>query len=209
MSVILTDEIIAAPPLRFATEEEFEAWCDEDTKAEYVDGEIITMTPASAEHNSGETTLGSLIDLFVKKNSLGWISTTGCMQVRLRIGLRRVPDIVFVESSRIDIVHTTYIDGAPDLIVEFVSPESTIRDWHEKYIEYEAAGVREYWIIDQQQQRATVYYLGEERRYHSIVPKDGKIYSRVLSGFWVKPEWFWQDSKFDTYEMAKEIGIIS
>jgi Uma2 family endonuclease len=95
------------------------------------------------------------------------------------------------------------------LVVEFVSPESTIRDWHEKYIEYEAAGVREYWIIDQPQQRATVYHLGDERRYQPITPQDGKLYSKVLPGFWVKMEWFWQDSAFDTYKMAKDIGIIA
>ncbi|MDZ7360066.1 MAG: Uma2 family endonuclease [candidate division KSB1 bacterium] len=148
MGIVLVDGIKTAPP-RFATEDEFEAWCDEDTKAEYLDGEVIVMRPASTVHNSGETTLGSLIEMFVKKNALGWVSSTGNMQVRLRRGLRRVPDVVFVETSRRNIVRETYIDGAPDLVVEFVSPESTIRDWHEKYIEYETAGVREYWIIDQ------------------------------------------------------------
>jgi Uma2 family endonuclease len=208
MSIILVDGIKTAPP-RFATEDEFEAWCDEDTRAEYLDGEIIVMTPASTVHNSGETTLGNLIDMFVKKNALGWVSSTGNMQVRLRMGLRRVPDVVFVETSRRNIVRETYIDGAPDLVVEFVSPESTIRDWHEKYIEYEAAGVREYWIIDQPQQRATVYHLGDEQRYQPITPQDGKLYSKVLPGFWVKMEWFWQDSAFDTYKMAKDIGIIA
>ena len=209
MTTIVSDEINAAPQLYFATEEDFEAWCDENTKAEYVDGEVIVMTPAFAAHNCGETTLGTLMDLFVKKGNWGWISTAGAMQVRLRMGLRRVPDIVFVEKSRVDIVHETYIDGAPDLVVEIVSPSSTIRDWHEKYIEYEAAGVPEYWLIDQPQRRATLYALGEDRRYHPILPQDGKFYSKVLPGFWVKMEWFWQDSQFDTYEMAKEIGIIA
>jgi len=209
MSTIIADEFITISPPRFATEEEFEAWCDEDTKAEYIDGEVTVMTPVSFEHDSGETTLGNLIDLFVKKNKLGWVSSTGHFQVRLRIGLRRSPDIVFVEKSRMDIVHKTYIDGAPDLVVEFVSPSSIIRDWHEKYIEYEAAGIPEYWLIDQPQQRATLYALGNDRRYHPILPKGGKYYSEILPGFWVKMEWFWQDSRFDTYEMAKEIGIIA
>jgi Uma2 family endonuclease len=208
MSVIATEEITATPTSRFATEEEFETWCDEDTKAEYVDGEIIVMTPASTEHDSSETMLGSLMELFVKKFKLGWVSSAGNTQVRLRTGLRRNPDIVFVEKSRIAIVQKTYIDGAPDLIVEFVSPESSIRDWHEKFIEYEAAGVREYWIIDRENQRIAVYYLDDDRRYQPIAPRDGKLHSRVLPGFWVKIEWFWQGPLFDTYEMAKEMGII-
>jgi Uma2 family endonuclease len=208
MSIIAVDEIKTTLPPRFATEEEFEAWCDEDTKADYVDGEIIVMTPASTEHDSDETVLGNLMDLFVKKNKLGWMSTAGNTQVRLRQGLRRNPDIVFVENSRRSIIQKTYVDGAPDLVVEFVSPESSIRDWHEKFIEYEAAGVREYWIIDRENQRLAVYYLDEDRRYQPIAPKDGKFHSRVLPGFWVKIDWFWQGPLFDTYEMAKEMGII-
>ncbi len=209
MSVIATEEITATPTSRFATEEEFEAWCDEDTKAEYVDGEVIVMTPSSTAHDSDETVLGSLMDMFVKKNKLGWISTTGTTQLRLRQGLRRIPDIVFVENSRRSIVQKTYIDGAPDLVVEFVSPDSVIRDWHEKYVEYEAAGVREYWIIDRENQRFTVYHLDKDRRYQPIAPRDGKLHSHVLSGFWVKIDWFWQGLLFDTYEMAKEMGIIN
>ncbi|MCI0697530.1 Uma2 family endonuclease [candidate division KSB1 bacterium] len=88
-------------------------------------------------------------------------------------------------------------------------PESAIRDWHEKFIEYEAAGVREYWIIDRENQRLAVYYLDEDRRYQPIAPRDGKLHSHVLPGFWVKIDWFWQGPLFDTYEMAKEMGIIS
>jgi hypothetical protein len=110
MRAITTEEIIMASTLRFATEEEFEAWCNEETKAEYV--------------------------------------------------------------------------------------------------EYEATGVREYWIIDRENQRLVVYYLDEDRRYQPIAPKDGKFRSRVLPGFWVKIDWFWQGPLFDTYEMAKEMGII-
>ncbi|RIK72011.1 hypothetical protein DCC62_20870 [candidate division KSB1 bacterium] len=83
------------------------------------------------------------------------------------------------------------------------------RDWHEKYIEYEAAGVREYWIIDRQQQRVAVYSLGEDRRYRAIAPEGGKIHSAVVPGFWIKLAWLWQGREFDTYAMAKEMGIIS
>lgn len=208
---VLTAETLTAPPqtLHFMSEAEFEAWCDEDVKAEYIDGEVIIMSPASTDHDGGETVLGNLIDLFVKKNRLGYVSSTGNTLARLRSGLRRCPDIVFVENSNRQIIQKNYIDGAPDLVVEFVSPDSVIRDWHEKYIEYEAAGVREYWIVDQLQKRIAVFALDKDRRYQPIEPKEGKIYSKVLSGFWIKLDWFWQGPEFDTYQMAKEIGIIS
>ena len=209
-STVALDEIKKAPStLRFASEEAFEAWCDEDTKADYVDGEVIIMTPESTAHGLGETWFGNLLDLFAKKNNLGFVISTGNTQVRLRRGLRRNPDVIFVKKSRAEIIYENYIEGAPDLVLEFVSPESAIRDWHKKYIEYEAAGVQEYWIADRQQQRAVAYHLGKDLRYHAIAPKDGKLHSRVLPGFWVKLEWFWQGPYFDTYEMAKEMGIIA
>jgi len=209
MSAIVSDEIIAAPPLYFATEEDFEAWCDEDTKAEYIDGKVIVDGPELMMHAGACTCLGCLLELFTGKHDLGDVFATEKVQVRLRSGLRRSPDIIFITKTRTDIIREYFIDGAPDLVVELVSPDSVIRDWHEKYIEYEAAGIPEYWLIDQPQQRATLYALGDDQRYHPVLPKDGKFYSKVLPGFWVKMEWFWQDSQFDTYEMAKEIGIIA
>lgn len=195
--------------LFFATEEEFDTWCDEDTKADYIDGEVVIMTPESTLNGRQGTWYSNLLDLFATKNNLGWVNSTGNVQVRLRQGLRRNPDVIFIGKDRTATIRETYIDGAPDLIVEFVSPESAIHDWHEKYIEYEAAGVREYWIIDRQQQRVAVYSLGEDRRYHAIAPQEGRIHSAVVPGFWIKLEWLWQGPEFDTYAMAKEIGIIS
>lgn len=195
--------------LFFATEEEFDTWCDEDTKADYIDGEVVIMTPESTLNGRQETWFSNLLGLFATKNNLGWVNSTGNVQVRLRQGLRRNPDVIFIGKDRTATIRETYIDGAPDLIAEFVSPESAIRDWHEKYIEYETAGVREYWIIDRQQQRIAVYSLGEDRRYHAIAPQEGKIHSAVVPGFWIKLEWLWQGPEVDTYAMAKEIGIIS
>lgn len=48
-------------------------------------------------------------------------------------------------------------DGAPDWIIEIVSPSSSKRDYLTKSTKYEAAGVREYWIVDPDKQRITIY----------------------------------------------------
>ncbi len=195
--------------LFFATEEEFATCRDEDTRADYIDGEVVIMTSESTLNGGQETWFSNLLNLFPTKNNLGWVNSTGSVQVQLRQGLRRNPEVVFIEKDRTATIRETHIDGAPDLIAEFVSPDSAIRDWHEKYIEYEAAGVREYWIIDRQQQRIAVCSLVEERRYHAIAPQEGKIHSAVVPGFWIKLEWLWQGPEFDTYAMAQEIGTIS
>ncbi len=191
------------------SEAEFLTWNEEGLKAEFVDGNVIIFPPCTVIHDEYVGGLSSLIGLFASKHHLGVVLATRGIALRLRKGLVRSPDVIFLRNSRRDIIRETYLDGAPDLAIEFVSPESIVRDWHEKYREYEAAGIREYWIVDQLQERLEVYRLGRDRRFHSITLKEGKLYSRVLSGFWVKPEWFWASSDFDYYEMAKEIGIIA
>lgn len=208
MGIIVLDEIKTTSPPRFATEEEFESWCDEDTKADYVDGEVIVMTPASTTHDISETRFGSLLEIFAGENDSGTVISTGNTQIRLRIGLRRNPDVVFVRKSREHIIRENYIEGAPDLVMEFVSPESEARDWQEKFAEYEAVGVGEDWIIDRRQQRVAAFYLDDDRLYHPITPKEGKLFSHVLPGFWVKPEWFWQTPILRASQMAGVMGIL-
>ncbi len=210
MGVATLEKRMPMPPKpRLMSEEEFEAWGDEDVKAEFVDGEVIVIAPESVGQCFNETEFGTLLNLFVKKNELGFVMSTGNLPVRLRKGLRRCPDVMFIQKSRANIIRKTHIEGAPDFALEFVSPDSVIRDWHEKYVGYETAGVREYWIVDLTQQRMAAYALGGDRRYQIIAPQDGKVLSRVLPGFWFKAEWFWQEPSFDVYAVAKEIGLLA
>jgi len=118
-----------------------------------------------------------------------------------------VPDILFLSTSQLDRIQETYIEGPPDLIVEIVSSDSLVRDWREKYLEYQEAGVKEYWVIDPQVQKVEAYSL-EERSYRLIPAEEGKVKSKVLSGFWLRPEWLWQDPLPNVLEIAREIGVI-
>ena len=81
-----------------------------------------------------------------------------------------------------------FIDGVPDLIMEVVASGSEARDWRDKYLIYQDAGVREYWIIDTSSQHVEAYALsrGTFRR----IPDDlGRLESRALSGFFLRPKW--------------------
>lgn len=79
------------------------------------------------------------------------------------------------------------------MAIEIVSPESVLRDRGAKYAEYEAGGVREYWIIDAEAKRADFFVLDAEGRYQRASPDDGGRYeSAVLPGFWISLNWLWQ-----------------
>lgn len=190
------------------SEAEFLAWRDEDIRAEWVNGEVIIMSPASTRHVRLVGLLLQVIGIFAKHHQSGEVFGPE-LQVHFEELRRwRVPDLLFVASERLQIVKPTYVEGAPDLVIEIVSPDSLARDWREKYLEYEAAGVREYWIIDPMSERVEAYTLSE-RSYSLIQEREDKgLPSTVLPGFYLNPAWLWQDPLPNPLEILKELAVI-
>lgn len=187
------------------TEEDFITWCDEDTKAEWVDGEVIMMSPANTDHVRLTGFLLRLLAEFSEARGLGEVFGVE-LQVRFASQRRRrVPDILFVARDRLDLVRTAHIEGAPDLIIEVVSPDSDARDWRDKYLEYQAAGVREYWVIDPMSQHLEAYALTDPA-YRRIEETNGKVFSVVMPGLFVRPEWLWQRPLPKIVEVIREIN---
>jgi hypothetical protein len=74
-----------------------------------------------------------------------------------------VPDVFVVcESDEPKLSDEGYIDGAPDLVIEVLSPSTRKKDMFIKLEKYRNAGVREYWIVDLQKEKVIVYLFGEE-----------------------------------------------
>ena len=99
------------------------------------------------------------------------------------------PDLLFITSDRLDIVQETLIEGAPDLIVEVLSPGNPLHDRRVKFELYAQAGVREYWMIDPDACTVEIYVL----RGHAYAPlgnfgTDQQTRSEVLEGFTVDVE---------------------
>jgi Uma2 family endonuclease len=117
-------------------------------------------------------------------------------------------DMCFVANDNMDIAYKTYIEGAPDLVVEIVSPESTARDWHDKYFEYEAAGIPEYLIIDKLSPRIALFRLGNDGRYSGVPEKDGKLHIASLPGFWIEPDWFFQTPLPSALAILRKLGLV-
>jgi Uma2 family endonuclease len=102
-----------------------------------------------------------------------------------------------------------YLQGPADLAIELVSPDSRKRDRVEKFREYEAGGVREYWVIDAARRKAEFFHLGEDRHYHPInIGADGIFHSQVLSGLWLRVDWLWETPLPRSFRVMQELGII-
>lgn len=74
------------------------------------------------------------------------------------------PDVFFISEQRAGIVGRRNVQGAPDLVVEVLSPSSAAQDRGAKRALYERAGVREYWIVDLEARAVEIHDLGENRR---------------------------------------------
>jgi Uma2 family endonuclease len=188
------------------TEAAFEKWAlKENVRAEWVNGEVIVMAPVSEEHFEIVHWLQTLLGLYVAKRKLGRV-VPGDFMVRLP-ERRRMPDVFFVATGSRARFSRTHLQGGPDLAVEIVSPDSESRDWRDKYLEYQEAGVREYWVIDPASEHAEFYAL-KRGKYVPMGVKEGVLRSIAVAGFWIKVEWLWQHPAPNVYELAQEIGII-
>jgi len=194
-------------PLRM-TEEEFVAWCDEDTWAEWVDGEVIVASPASIHHVRIAKLLLKILDTLVEQKGLGEVFGPEAMIRLAGLRRRRMPDLFFIANERLSLLRPNHFEGAPDLIVEIVSPDSVSRDWRVKYLEYERAGVREYWVVDPLAGQVEAYALGEDGQYAPIEEKDGALDSVVIPGLYLRPEWLWQVPRPDSIEILRELGVL-
>ena len=197
---------VQAPPRGKMTEQQFLAWMRPTTRAEWVDGDVIVMAPANFGHTDLNDWLTTIVRVFVRHHELG-VCLSRDFLVRLAPQRRlRLPDILFVSKARRHLIQRTRLEGAPDLIIEVVSPDSESRDWREKYREYERAGVREYWVIDPMSQHAEVYVL-VRGKYRQLVDQEGKLASRVLPGFYLKTDWLWQDPLPAELGVLRELGV--
>jgi len=207
----LIEVIMAAPepPAKpKMTYEEFLAWADEDTLAEWVDGEVVMSSPASSRHQEIVGFLSTVIGMFVRQRELG-VAMLAPFQMKL-LDSGREPDLIFVAARHVDRLRNTYLDGPADLAIEVLSPESVSRDRGEKFYEYARGGVPEYWLIDPLRKWAEFYRLGALGLYEPIFSgREGIFHSEAVPGFWLRVEWLWQEPLPGSLRILGEIAGIA
>jgi Uma2 family endonuclease len=204
----IADTSLSHAPSRRMTFEEYLASGDEPTMSEWVDGEVIFMSPAAEKHQALMLFLAQIVGLYVEVHGLGRIFIPPFAMKLERQRRGREPDLLFVSTERARLIKKTFLDGPADLVVEIVSPESAERDHKVKFAEYEQAGIKEYWLIDPDHQTAEFYELGADNRYRAAQTETDGIYrSKVINGFFIRIAWLWQTPP-PTLDALRELKLI-
>lgn len=119
----------------------------EEKRYELVQGELYMVPSPTPGHQEISKRLFRILDSFVESNGLGVVFYAPLDVVLSEEDVLQ-PDILFVASDRRSIITERNIRGAPDLIVEVLSPGTADRDRLLKRTRYAKFGVREYWVVD-------------------------------------------------------------
>lgn len=157
----------------------------ETKRYELVEGELIMVPSPNEYHQRVSGNLEFILREFVQERDLGRIYDAP-FDVHLGDNVAQ-PDILFVFKERSYVITEEEIKGAPDLVIEILSPATAERDKTYKKVLYARYGVREYWIVDPEKKIIEVLTLKEEG-YESfnIYKKIHTLNSSLLPGLNIK-----------------------
>jgi Uma2 family endonuclease len=178
--------------IKDVTEAAFDELVDEDTRAELIDGVMIVHSPASLHHDDVAGFLRALMRCYAREKDLGIVLGPDSL-VHLATGRKFGPDIYFVRQDRLPSPRPKKVfEGAPDLVVEILSPSNREEDVQEKRPAYQEAGVGEIWLVDPDKQEIQIDRR-VRRKYPTTTISRGKATSHSLAGFWIDADWLWSD----------------
>lgn len=153
-----------------------------------IGGELIMTPSPSPNHQRVSRDLEEKMVKYVEENDPGEVLYAP-IDVYLDEENVFQPDLVYISKKRASIITNRGIEGAPDLIVEILSPSTAYYDLRVKLNLYEKKGVQEYWIIDPMQKRCEIYNLEKGKYIKTVdVMEKGNVSSKVLKGFEVSLE---------------------
>lgn len=155
---------------------------DDDNQYELIGGKLILVPSPKSIHQIINTELAATLRDYVRKNNLGRVITAP-LDVLLSETEKPQPDIMFISKDRLDIITEMNIQGAPDLVVEILSPSTGKYDKVEKSRMYYKHGVKEYWIVDPDHKTIEIFMSGEKNwNLFQAYSADENLISPLLTG---------------------------
>lgn len=169
-------EILAKKSEKEFTVEEFLQI--EEEICQLINGKVIITPSPNTDHQEVVGEIYSLLKLF-KFNGKVLMSP---LDVFLDNKNVFQPDVLFVSEKRLKIISKRGVEGAPDLVVEVLSPSNAFMDRYTKKDAYFKFGVKEYWIVDPANKTLEIYTLVQDDKNtpHLNLVEEGEITSTVI-----------------------------
>ena len=156
----LTENPVKTPPeKKIWSDAEFMALNRDGHRYELVNGELIDMGNSGAKHGYVAVILSAALFNCVSTRKLGAMFDSSTA-FKMKSGNKRSPDISFMAKERLQRLEDLpdgFLEGAPDLAVEILSPSNTVEEIHNKLVEYFENGSRLVWVIHPKEQYVLVY----------------------------------------------------
>ena len=160
----------------------------DDERYELLNGELVLSPSPKEIHQYISSMLHLRIGTHVRTHNLGKVYYSPFDVVLSDTDVVQ-PDLLFISKERAEIITQDNVRGAPDLVVEILSPSTAALDRTTKLELYAQHGVREYWIVDPDANTIMVLLRGENRfEVGGFYGKGHTLQSPTLAGFSVQVE---------------------
>jgi Uma2 family endonuclease len=174
---------MAVPTQVKLTYDDLRLFPDDGKPHELIAGDHILTPAPKISHQNASGNLFEILRVFVRKNKLGRVFAAPVDVVLSQYDVIE-PDFVFISREREKTITEDNVRGAPDLVVEILSPSSAELDRKTKLRLYEQYGVREYWLISTEAENIQVLVLhGGKFELLGNFTGSQAVHSEVLSGF--------------------------
>lgn len=148
---------------------------------ELIDGEIVVSAAPAIDH---QRLVGRLFRMLsaVAESTPGDEAFISPIAVSLDLANTLEPDLVYRARDSASVVEKRRIRGAPELVIEVLSPGTSSRDQIQKRANYERARVQEFWIVDPARKRVTALRL-REGRFQELQPVGTRLASEIAPLF--------------------------
>lgn len=165
-----------------AKREQFYEDISPEDKWEFINGEVIMHSPATAKHTKVSGRIFKLLSTYVEVHKLGTVLFEKALVSFTRNDYE--PDLVYFDAATsAKIEDAQWKLPVPQMVVEVLSPSSRRRDRGDKYLDYAAHAVQEYWIVDPEDETIEQHLLEEGAYRLKAKQRDGSLACVAAAGF--------------------------
>ncbi len=176
---------------------------------EWEQGRLVKMSPISDRHDELTGYLYTLLKSYFALNPIGRIKRDPFVLRLDKVNSRRQPDLQIILNDNPGQFTDTAMIGPADICIEVVSMESVERDYGNKFAEYEAGGVREYWLVDPIRAECRLSRLSAEGRYQTQQPDaHGDYQTPLLPGLKFNLPTLWLEQLPHLYTVAGAVKAM-